>query len=104
MTDYTRHRATHPAGDGPATARAGASHRAYPRGVDVIAWLMDADPAIRWQVLRDISGADEADVTRERARVATEGWGAALLASQDPDGRWDGGTYRPGWAREDRPF
>jgi hypothetical protein len=69
----------------------------------VRAWLMDADPSIRWQVLRDL-GAPETEVTAERARVANEGWGAALLALQDAHGRWDGGVYRPGWVDEGRPF
>ncbi|MDN4614182.1 hypothetical protein P5G50_06915 [Leifsonia sp. F6_8S_P_1B] len=72
--------------------------------MDVVVWLLDSDPALRWQVLRDLTDADAATVAAERARVATEGWGAQLLALQDADGRWDGGTYRPGWAQEDRPF
>lgn len=71
----------------------------------MIDWLLDADPAIRWQVLRDLAGAPTDEVAAERARVATQGWGAQLLALQDPDdGRWDGGTYRPGWVDESRPF
>ncbi len=70
----------------------------------VIDWLLDSDPAIRWQVMRDLLDAPGEQVQDERARVATEGWGAALLALQDEDGMWDGGVYRPGWAREDRPF
>ncbi len=71
---------------------------------DAIRYLLDGDPTIRWQVLRDLTNADEAEVATERARVAREGWGARLLAEQGGDGRWDGGTYRPGWADEDRPF
>jgi hypothetical protein len=70
----------------------------------VIEYLLAGDPAIRWQVLRDLVGAGEEEVASERARVATEGWGARLLAEQAADGRWDGGTYRPGWADEERPF
>jgi hypothetical protein len=70
----------------------------------VIDWLLDADPAIRWQVLRDLTDAPAEEVTAERARVATEGWGAALLALQGSDGQWDGGTYRPGWVDESKPF
>jgi len=72
--------------------------------MDVIAWLLDSDPAIRWQVLRDLADSPLEVVARERARVVHEGWGARLLAEQAADGRWDGGTYRPGWVREDRPF
>jgi hypothetical protein len=70
----------------------------------VIDWLLDSDPAIRWQVMRDIAGASDEVVAVERRRVATEGWGAQLLALQAPDGQWDGGTYRPGWVDESRPF
>jgi hypothetical protein len=51
-------------------------------------WLLDSDPAIRWHALRDVVGADVATVARERARVAREGIGAALLARQGDDGAW----------------
>ena len=60
-------------------------------------WLLDSDPAVRWQVMRDLTGAPEADVAAERARVATEGWGARLIALQGPDGQWGGGTLFPEW-------
>ena len=60
-------------------------------------WLLDSDPALRWQVLQDLVGAPADAVARERSRVATEGWGAALLAAQDPDGRWAGVLYSPKW-------
>ena len=54
--------------------------------MDVVEWLLDSDVAIRWQVMRDLTDAPEDDVTAERARVATEGWGARLLALQRQDG------------------
>jgi len=60
--------------------------------MNVVEWLLDSDPAIRWQVMRDLTHATEEDVEAERARVATEGWGARLLALQRRDGQWDGGT------------
>jgi hypothetical protein len=63
----------------------------------VIAWLLDSDPSIRWQVMRDITGASADDVAAERARVATEGAGARLLALQAPDGRWGGAAWNRGW-------
>lgn len=63
----------------------------------VVAWLLDADPAIRWQTLRDLAGADEADVAAERARVAETGWGAILLLRQDPEGTWAGRLYDHKW-------
>jgi hypothetical protein len=62
----------------------------------VIDWLLDSDPSIRWQVLRDLTDAPEAEVTAERGRIATEGWGAELLAKQGPDGAWAGAAWNPG--------
>jgi hypothetical protein len=67
--------------------------------VSVIGWLLDGDPAIRWQVLRDLTDAPADEVAAERARVEHEGWGARLLAVEDPDGLWDGGACFPAsWA------
>ncbi len=63
----------------------------------VITWLLDSDPSIRWQVLQDLTDAPEEDVSAERARVATEGLGAELLALQGPDGRWGGAAWNRGW-------
>jgi len=59
----------------------------------VIEWLLDADPAIRWQVMRDLTHEPPGVVAAERARVATEGWGARLLALQAPDGLWGGAAW-----------
>lgn len=64
-------------------------------------WLLDSDPALRWQVLRDLTDAPEAEVAAERARVATEGWGARLLALCGEDGRWAGGACFPAGFRGD---
>jgi hypothetical protein len=69
--------------------------------VSVLDWLRAADPAIRWQVLRDLDRAPAEIVAAERARVATAGWGARLLALQGADGQWAGGACFPaqGWRR-----
>ncbi|MEO7273115.1 MAG: hypothetical protein ABI211_14045 [Vicinamibacterales bacterium] len=63
----------------------------------VIEWLLAADPAIRWQVLRDLTPASVAQIDAERSRVATEGWGRHLLEQQRPDGRWGDGVATPFW-------
>jgi hypothetical protein len=63
----------------------------------LLTWLLDADPAVRWRVLRDVTGAPRRDVTRERGQVATHGWGARLLAVQNDDGGWGEGAYSPKW-------
>jgi len=60
-------------------------------------WLLDADPSLRWQVMHDLTAASIDAVTAERARVATEGFGAQLLAQQAPDGRWNGAAWSRGW-------
>src|SRR3974390_1782670 len=60
-------------------------------------WLLDSDPAIRWQVMQDLTEATPESVAAERARVATKGWGAKLLARQSPRGYWP----KPG-GKEDR--
>ena len=61
--------------------------------MDVTAWLLDSDPSIRWQVMRDLGDEPEDAVATERSRVATEGWGARLLALQPEDGYWGGDEY-----------
>lgn len=63
--------------------------------MSVVDWLLDSDPSIRWQVQRDLLDAGEDAVAAERARVASEGWGARLLALRDADGQWAGGTCFP---------
>lgn len=64
---------------------------------EVRTWLLDSDPAIRWQALRDIEHAPADVVEAERDRVAICGWGADLLARQAGDGLWGGGIYSPKW-------
>jgi hypothetical protein len=63
----------------------------------VVDWLLDADPAIRWQALRDLTEAPAVEVAAERGRAAREGWGARLLELQRPDGTWGGAVWNRGW-------
>jgi hypothetical protein len=63
----------------------------------VIDWLLDSDPSIRWQVMRDMTHEPADVVAAERSRVATEGWGARLLALQAPDGRWADRPWSQDW-------
>ena len=80
-----------------------AGSRASAGDAAVVDWLLEGDTSIRWQVLRDLVGASRARVSEERAKVASEGWGARLLALQDSEGTWaggqsgDGGLYSPKW-------
>lgn len=64
---------------------------------DVVQWLMEGDPGIRWQVMRDLLHLPTLEWQTEQARVESSGWGAALLARQDPDGRWGGSLYSGKW-------
>jgi hypothetical protein len=63
----------------------------------IIDWLLDADPSIRWQAMHDLTDAPAETVAAERSRVASEGWGARLLAEQRPDGQWGDGVATPFW-------
>ena len=65
--------------------------------MSVIDWLLNSDPAIRWQAMRDLTDAPADQVAAERARVATEGWGARLLALRREDGLWHTGTSDSEW-------
>lgn len=62
---------------------------------EVIEWVADADPSLRWQVMRDVVGTPEAAWGPVRALVETEGVGARLLSLQDADGQWSGGAFFP---------
>ena len=64
---------------------------------ELIQWLLQGDPAIRWRVAQDLTAAPARDVMRERRRVATVGWGARLVEAQNPDGGWGEGVYSPKW-------
>lgn len=63
----------------------------------MIEWLLDSDPSIRWQVMRDLTDAPMGVAAAERARVASSGWGARLLDAQRPDGQWGDGIATPFW-------
>ena len=64
---------------------------------EVLLWLLDGDPAIRWRVMRDLMGAPPEAVANERSRVATKGWGAQFLSQQRADGNWGDGEATPHW-------
>ena len=74
--------------------------------MNVLNWLLDSDPAIRWQVLHAIVHAPAQTIAAERARTVTEGWGARLLALQNDDGQWAGGACFPAnssnWRQENK--
>jgi len=71
--------------------------RPQPPHDPVIDWLLDSDPAIRWQVMRDLTDTPGEIVAAERSRVASEGWGPRLLDQQRPDGQWGDGVTTPLW-------
>lgn len=73
----------------------GQASSVYTSRVTTLDWLLDSDPAIRWQVFRDLVHAPAEIIIKERARVAVEGWGARLLELQGEDGQWAGGACFP---------
>lgn len=71
--------------------------------MEITEWLLDSDPAIRWQVMRDVLKKPAIEWAAERARVETDGWGARLLTYEDDDGQWAGGAYFPADFGSDSP-
>jgi len=77
---------------------------------ELMGWLLNSDPAIRWQVMRDLLDRPEVEWRPERANVETQGWGARLFDLQDGDGQWDGGAFVPAnfteqnWGDEGQPW
>ena len=75
-----------------------------------IDWLLDSDPSIRWQAMRDLLDAPDSEWMAERAKVETTGWGARLLALEDEDGQWAGGAFVPAgfdwseWKQRGQPW
>jgi hypothetical protein len=67
-------------------------------GQALIKWLLDSDPSIRWQVMRDLTNEPAETVAAERNRVSSQGWAARLLALQGPDGKWEGDIFLAKWA------
>jgi hypothetical protein len=63
----------------------------------VLRWLLDSDPAICWQVMRDLTDAPAHEIAAERAKAAIKGWAAHLLSLQAADGRWGGAAWNHGW-------
>lgn len=70
---------------------------------ELLEWMLDSDPALRWQVERDLADAPGDVWEATRSRVATTGFGARLLSLQDADGQWAGGAYFPGNGESGEP-
>jgi len=64
---------------------------------EIIKWLLEGDPVIRYQTLRDLTDVPEAEIRIERNRIEKEGWGAVFLAKAKPDGGWGLQYYQPKW-------
>jgi len=62
---------------------------------ETLDWLLDSDPALQWQVERDILALPEEKWMATRMRTGSEGFGSRMLALQDPDGQWAGGAFFP---------
>jgi hypothetical protein len=65
--------------------------------MSALEWLLNSDPVIRWQAMRDLTDAGDDGVAAERAKVSTQGWGSRLLGLQGPDGYWPSATSEPEW-------
>ena len=88
---------THSAGNDERMTHADIAARDPSSGDAFIDWLLDTDPSIRWQVMRDLTHTPAQVIAAERSRVASEGWGLTLLEQQRPDGQWGDGDVHPFW-------
>ena len=59
----------------------------------VTAWLMEGDPVIRWQTLRDLCSRPADEWQAEQRQTLQSGWGARFLESLRPDGTWPDGRW-----------
>lgn len=60
---------------------------------DIIDWLMQGDPVIRWQTMRDLCDRPEDEWQAERSRIVKSGWGAQFLECLQSDGTWPEGRW-----------
>ena len=88
---------THSAGNDERMTHADIAAPDPSSGDAFIDWLLDTDPSIRWQVMRDLTDTPAQVIAAERSRVASEGWGLTLLEQQRPDGQWGDGDVHPFW-------
>ena len=88
---------THSAGNDERLTHPDIAVRDPSSGDAFIDWLLDTDPSIRWQVMRDLTDTPAQVIAAERSRVASEGWGLTLLEQQRPDGQWGDGDLHPFW-------
>ena len=63
------------------------------RGDAVIEWLLEGDPVIRWQVMRDLLDEPAEAWEAERCRTVESGWVAEMLERQAPNGSWPKGRW-----------
>lgn len=64
---------------------------------NILGWLLDGDPSIRWQVLQSITESSQRKILAERKKISSDGWGAKLLSYQNPDGKWADSLYNRKW-------
>ena len=62
-----------------------------------IEWLLEGDPSIRYQTLRDLVNADSSAIHQERQRILKEGWGRQFIKLQEENGTWSNALYSPKW-------
>ena len=60
----------------------------------LIAWLLEGDVSIQYQVHRDLLATEKPHL---RDRIATEGWGAKFLSFRKSEGHWGQRYYQPKW-------
>jgi hypothetical protein len=62
-----------------------------------IEWLLEGDPSIRYQTLRDLINANDKYINQERQKILQKGWGRLFMDLQEENGTWSNALYSPKW-------
>jgi hypothetical protein len=63
----------------------------------IIDWLLQGDVSIQYLTKKYLLNVEKKELTLPRRRIATEGWGKAILEKRNPSGHWGRGFYQPKW-------
>lgn len=61
---------------------------------EILAWLIEGDVSIQYQVHRDLLGINKPALQH---KIESEGWGLQFLNARKPNGHWGLGFYQPKW-------
>lgn len=64
---------------------------------NIIEWLIDGDPSIKYQTYRDLLNKPGKECAKERKNINQNGWAQKLLSYQGENYLWNNSLYSPKW-------